>query len=147
MNRLVFLTSLVLILSHNASRCQEIIVTSDIDHFWSAYDRIKATDDSTVQYRAIREFIEKGSAGLHGIMLARNYTAESYVDAINAYPKFWNSIRANTFRAKELALKIELEIQKLRLLYPELKPATIYFTIGAMWNGMWSVEIVMWNET
>lgn len=132
MNRLIVLTGLVLTLANYTLRSQEIIVTSDIDHFWSAYDRITATDDSTVQYKVINEFIEKGSAGLHGMMQARNYAAESYVDAINSYPKFWNSIRANTFRAKELALKIEMEIQKLKLLYPELKPATIYFTIGAL---------------
>jgi hypothetical protein len=64
-------------------------------------------------------------------MLARRYNAKSYVDAINNYPLFWNSIRVNTLKAKTYSNELGLGIEKLKLIYPNLKPAKIFFTIGA----------------
>ena len=111
-------------------------ITSDIDNFWNAYDKITATKDRAEQLEQINKlFIEKGSPGLKGIMQARDYTDQSYIDAINNYPLFWNSVRANTLKAKELAKNIEVEVNKLKTIYPELKPAKIYFTIGALKTG------------
>lgn len=112
------------------------IVTSDIDNFWIAYDKITTTKDSAQQYSYINKlFIEKGSPGLKAIMQARQYTDKSYIDAINNYPLFWNSIRENTFKAKGIAKDIETDIQKLKKIYPDLKPAKIYFTVGAFRTG------------
>ncbi|MCZ4244287.1 DUF2268 domain-containing putative Zn-dependent protease [Pedobacter punctiformis] len=112
-------------------------VTSDIDNFWTAYDKIRSTNDSTLQYQYLNKlFIEKGSPGLKAIMEAREYTSKSYVDAINHYPLFWNSIRTNTLKAKGFAGEIELEVNKIKNIYLGLKPAKIYFTVGAlMTNG------------
>lgn len=111
-------------------------VTYDIDNFWTAYDKITTTKDSVEQYNYINNlFIDKGSLGLKAIMKARRYTDKSYIDAINSYPLFWNSIRANTFKSKQIANDIERDISKLKNLYPNLKPAKIYFTIGAFRTG------------
>jgi len=108
------------------------IITTDIDNFWAAYDKITATKDSAQQYQYLDDlFLKKGTPGLEAIMQARNYTPKSYIDAINNYPKYWNSIRANTLKASSFAGQIAEGIDKLRALYPVLKPATIYFTIGA----------------
>lgn len=109
------------------------VITSDIDRFWEAYDRITATKDSAEQYAILNElFIAKGSLGQLKMMEARRYTPESYINAINSYPKFWNSIRENTYRCKEVESDIEEGIKKLKALYPGLKPAKIYYTIGAL---------------
>jgi len=109
------------------------VVTTDIDNFWNAYDKITVTADTLQQHRFINElFIEKGSLGLKLMMQAKNYTAKSYVDAIRNYPLFWNSVRENTFKAKKVQQEIALELIKLKQLYPQLKPANIYFTIGAL---------------
>ena len=108
------------------------IITYDIDNFWEAYDKIITTKDSVKQYEYLNKtFIEKGSPGLKAIMEARSYTAESYIDAINNYPLFWNSIRPNTLKAIEFAEYINADIDKIRKIYPSLKPSKIYFTIGA----------------
>jgi uncharacterized protein YjaZ len=64
-------------------------------------------------------------------MRLRNYSPQNYIDAINNYPKFWESIRANTFQSKNLNNDVEKSINQLKTLYPELKPTTIYFTIGS----------------
>lgn len=120
-------------LSQNTS---ENFITYDIDNFWIAYDKIISTKDTIKQYEYINKlFIQKGSEGLKAIMEVRNYTDKSYIEAINNYPLFWNSIRKNTLKAKDFAEEIKLEIDKLKILYPNLKPAKIYFTIGALRTG------------
>jgi hypothetical protein len=112
---------------------QQNYVTYDIDNFWKAYDKIVGTSDSAQQYRYINEeYIGKASAGLEGMMQVREYTAKSYVDAINSYPKYWASIRNNTLKARSLAEGIGSGIEKLKLLYPALRPANLYFVIGAL---------------
>ncbi|MGI9034516.1 MAG: Ig-like domain-containing protein [Pyrinomonadaceae bacterium] len=112
------------------------IVTTDIDNFWSAYDKIITTKDNAEQLEYLNKlFIEKGTLGLKGIMQAREYTPQEYVDAINKYPLFWKSIRENTLKAKSFAKEIEIGISRLKKLYPELKPANIYFTIGVLRTG------------
>ncbi|WP_426669743.1 hypothetical protein ACPPVU_00585 [Mucilaginibacter sp. McL0603] len=111
-------------------------ITTDIDNFWTAFDKIVTTKDSVKQYYYInRLFIEKGTPGLKAMMQARAYTNKSYIDAINSYPLFWNSIRPNMFKAKKFAADISVNVLKLKKLYPELKPAKIYFTVGAFKSG------------
>lgn len=108
-------------------------VYSDIQNFWNAYDKIKTTKDSAQQYNYLNSlFLAKGTEGLKAIMEVRNYNAKSYIDAINNYPKFWNSVRNNTLQAKDVSKKIEKNIIKFGKLYPQTKPAKIYFTIGAL---------------
>lgn len=116
-----------------AQKNNSVFMTNDIDHFWTAYDKIISTKDSVEQYNYLNKlYLEKGSPGLKAIMQARNYTAKSYIDAINNYPIFWTSIRKNTLKAKDFAKAIEQDVAKMKKLYPELKPANVYFTIGAL---------------
>ncbi|MEM8507768.1 MAG: hypothetical protein AAF717_08055 [Bacteroidota bacterium] len=138
MNRFLILLSTLLILT----RCQmdkkqaENIVTSDIINFWEAYDKITSTQDTVLQYKYLDSlYFEKGTLGLEGIKQARNYTANDYINAINNYPEFWNSVRNNTLRADSYRQEIQEGIKQLRQLYPALQPRRIYFTIGAMRTG------------
>ncbi|HQR93457.1 MAG: hypothetical protein B7Y69_02840 [Sphingobacteriia bacterium 35-40-8] len=112
------------------------IVTTDINNFWQAYDKILSTKDSAEQYGYLNSyFLEKGSPGLKAIMSVRDYTATSYIDAIHNYPKFWKSIKANTLKAETFAKEIEQDALKIKQVFPKLKPATIYFTMGAFLTG------------
>ncbi|HEX2533949.1 MAG TPA: hypothetical protein VHK69_09455, partial [Chitinophagaceae bacterium] len=112
------------------------VFTSDIDHFWTAYDRCQTTTDSLQQLHYIQSlYIDKGTEGLKAFMKARDYTAERYVSLIRKYPKFWNSIRANTLSVKSRSGEIEQSIRKLKVLYPGLREARMYFTIGGLRSG------------
>ena len=123
---------LYLFISISLKSQTENIISSDIDNFWNAYDKIITSKDTILQSELINKlYIEKGTIGLKNIMIARRYNAKSYVDAINKYPLFWNSIRENTFQSKILSNELGIGIEKLKLVYPNLKPANIYFTIGA----------------
>ncbi|MFV0173782.1 hypothetical protein OBK14_05625 [Empedobacter falsenii] len=109
------------------------VFTSDVDNFWIAYDKIAQTKDSVLQYKYLNdEYLSKGTEGLKLIRETRNYTEKDYINAINSYPKFWNSVRKNTLKSKNISKDLNKGIKKLRLIYPELKPANIYFTIGAL---------------
>lgn len=111
-------------------------VTSDIDRFWKAYDKIRSVKDSAQQYQYLNDiYLSKATPGLTALMQEREYTAQSYIEAINSYPLFWNSVRANTYKSGTFAKDIEKEIVKFKQLYPALRPAAMYFTIGAMRTG------------
>jgi len=129
---------ILLVAGLHTSQAQEKanVITIDITNFWNAYDKISTTKDSLQQYDYINElFINKGTPGLKAMMQVRNYTAKQYVDAINRYPLYWNSIRANTYKANYFAKDIAININKLKKFYPQLKPAEIYFTIGVLRSG------------
>ncbi|MCJ8498854.1 DUF2268 domain-containing putative Zn-dependent protease [Chryseobacterium salipaludis] len=117
------------------------IITDDVDNFWNAYDKIILEKDSLQQLNLIKTlYIDKGTAGLDGIMRARRYTAEEYVYAINHYPKFWNSVRNNTLKNKQFSKEINNGIKKLKKIYPELKPVNIYFAIGILRTGGTTID-------
>lgn len=127
----VFFLLFTSIISFGQSR--QDFVDTDIRNFWQAYDKIMATKDSAMQYRYLQTlFLDKGTPGLKAIMENRGYTAASYIEAIHNYPRFWTSVRSNTNKVKDIPALVRPHLVKLRSLYPALKPATTYFTIGAL---------------
>ncbi len=91
-----------------ASSPPSVVVTSDIDRFWEAYDKIVATDDGVTQRELLDSlYIDRGTPGLAAIVERRGYTTGSYVEAINSYPEFWASIRPNTLRTGEFSAELD----------------------------------------
>jgi len=112
------------------------IITTDIDNFWIAYDKIVRTKDNAEQLEYLNKlFIEKASHGQQEMIKARRYTSQEYIDAINKRPEYWTTIRPRTLKAKDFAADFESGIEKLRKIYPELRPANIYFTVGVFRSG------------
>jgi hypothetical protein len=112
------------------------VFTSDIDNFWRAYDSCRTTNDSLKQLHYIQTlYIDKGTEGLKAFMEVRDYTADLWVSLIRQYPKFWLSIRPNTLAVKSKAKEIEQSIEKLKKIYPKLKEAKMYFTVGGLRSG------------
>lgn len=112
------------------------IFTSDIDNFWKAYDRIQTTKEYTEKINIINElYIDKGTKGLKAFMKARNYTDTLWVSLIEKLPKYWNSVRPNTLKIREKEQEMKLAIDRFKELYPELKNAEMYFTIGGLRSG------------
>lgn len=138
MNKLltILTTTLILASCQTEKKIYENIVTSDIFNYWEAYDKITSTKDSVLQYKYLDSlYFNKGTLGLQGIRQARNYMAQEYINVINNYPKFWNSVRDNTLKANSYREEIQQGIEKVKQLYPALKPNKIYFTIGALRTG------------
>ena len=133
MKSLRFFILLAFFLKTTAAQSQTHIISTDIDNFWQAYDGIITSADTAQQYQMLDKlFLSKATPGLKAIMEVRDYTAKSYIDAIKNYPLFWKSIRANTLKAKSFSTQIDQGIGRFKKLYPKIKPATIYFTMGAL---------------
>ncbi|RYY21309.1 MAG: hypothetical protein EOO04_18470 [Chitinophagaceae bacterium] len=125
------------------------VFTIDLDNFWMAYDSIKSTGDPGMKREVIQSlYIDRGSAGLKAFVRARNYTADVYLRLIEQYPNFWISVRPQTLAVKEQVPLIEKSIRQLQVLYPEMKSAGIYFTIGALRSGgtMFSNMVLIGTE-
>lgn len=112
------------------------IITTDINNFWTAYDKIVTTKDNAEQLEYLNKlFIEKATPGQQEMIKARRYKPQEYIDAINKRPEYWTRIRPNTLKAKDFAADFETGIEKLRKIYSELRPANIYFTVGVFRSG------------
>ncbi|MEZ4687372.1 MAG: hypothetical protein R3B47_15270 [Bacteroidia bacterium] len=119
-----------------AEKAASIVINEDIPRFWQAYDAIRATNDSSSQYSLLDSlYIRPATPGLKAFMERRQYRPQDFIHAINAYPRFWESVRENTLNSAKYAGAIEADVVRLHGLYPALKPAKIYFTIGALMSG------------
>lgn len=114
----------------------KIVYTADIDRFWEAYDSIATTSDTAKQTDFIqRLYVDKATPGLKAFMKARDYNARLWISLINKYPKFWKSVRSNTLSIKNQVPAITESIDNFRQLYPAMRPAKMYFTIGGLRSG------------
>ncbi len=131
---LIFLMSFVLTGQENDRHSN--IHTSDIDNFWTAFDSIQNTDNSPQKIALMqRLYVDKGTPGLKAFMQLRNFDAERLVQTIYKYPKFWQSIRPNTYKIYGKRDSIQKYINSFKVLYPTYREANIYFTITAIRSG------------
>lgn len=109
------------------------VVDRDVALFWQAYDRVKAVPDRAQQIQLLQTtYLDRGSPGLATFALAKQYDAATYVDAIRAYPGYWDSVRPRTALARPALDKVQRHLRRFASLYPALKPAGIYFEVGAL---------------
>ena len=134
MKSLAFLLLISGVYSCNSVQTEyENVITTDVVNFWIAYDFVTRESDTLKQVQLIDSlYIQKGTEGLKSIMEVRDYSAKEYVDLINKHPKYFASIRPNTSKSSQLAQDLNDGIKRLEAIYPYLKPAKIYFTIGCM---------------
>ncbi|NER11877.1 hypothetical protein GWK08_00340 [Leptobacterium flavescens] len=131
MRNTFYLLLVILVLACSTPKSDQVFVHSDISNFWNAYDSIRLTKDSLKQLDLLnRLFIDKASEGQKAMIEVRNYTPEEYLEAIESYPEFWESIRPNTLKAETHNKEIEKGILKLKDIYPDLQAADIYYTMG-----------------
>lgn len=107
------------------------VVTEDIRRFWAAYDHVRQESDPSKKKQWLQaEYLDRGSPGLKAFVESKRCSADKYVDALNKYPRFWNSVRANTLAID--VPSVDVELKKFRSLYPEMRPANAYAVIGCM---------------
>ncbi len=132
----LLLINLLLLSTAHAQTTKQTIITTDIDNFWAAFDQVQTTTDSLKQLDILqKQYVDKGTPGLKAFMEAKGYTTAAWLDCIRSYPKYWASIREKTYQVKALSKEFDPYLKKFKQLYPALKPANIYFCIGAMRSG------------
>ncbi len=112
------------------------IQTLDIDHFWEAFDNLKkckSRNDSIASFQKL--YLDRATNGLEDFIKARNFTAEKFVNAVSKMPKFYNSIRKNTYEVKKAVPIIDEVVSKFKEIYPNFKPFKVCFAIGLVNTG------------
>ncbi|MGC4096110.1 MAG: DUF2268 domain-containing putative Zn-dependent protease [Nitrospira sp.] len=114
----------------------KVVQTLDIDHFWEAFDNLKnckTRKDSIASFQAL--YLDRATDGLKDFIDAREFTAEKFVNEVAHLPKFYNSIRKNTWESKNAVPLVEDVVSKFREIYPNFKPFKVCFAIGLVNTG------------
>ena len=109
------------------------IVTSDIDHFWRAYDlaATRATPDERADaYR--REYFDPGSAGLLDYYSTKIYSVENFVQVIDTHPRYYASLRPSSLRVAAQEAPIRAAFRKMKALYANATFPDVYFVMGSL---------------
>lgn len=112
------------------------VQTLDIDHFWEAFDHLKndkTRKDSIQAFQTM--YLDKATDGLKDFIEARQFTAEKFVNAVAELPKFYNSVRKNTYEVKKAVPLVEEIVSKFKNIYPNFKPFKVCFAIGLVNTG------------
>jgi uncharacterized protein YjaZ len=112
------------------------IYTSDITNFWIAYDSIQTTNSHSQKVKYISDlYIKKATNGLQDFIAAREFSANEWVNLIEAYPKYWKSVRLQTLSILNDVGFLENLSKRFKEIYPDFIEPEIYFTIGCLRSG------------
>ena len=110
-----------------------VIVTSDIDNFWRAYDSLQLVKDRANQIRIINQlYLYPASSGFKEFISARNLTAEKYVQKITQNPTFWENIRIETLDLDDRINTINNTYNLFRQAYQNFYEPNVCFAIGCL---------------
>jgi len=108
------------------------IITTDIDHFWRAYDEATPVNDLRV-YRD--EYLRIGSAGLKEFARLKIGNVGNLVLTVWKHANYYASVRSSTRSIHSQEGHIRESFRKLKEIYPEALFPNVYFLIGSMNSG------------
>ncbi len=118
-----------------ASPDQAVFVTSDVEHFWKAYDS-GGSNGATGPFQT--EYLDRASPGLVDFIASRKVTAASLAAMVRAYPRYFADIRASTLRlATDDAVQARIRdgYRKIRDMYAPAVFPPVTFLIGRFSTG------------
>jgi hypothetical protein len=108
------------------------IITSDIDHFWWAFNEATPVNDLQV-YRD--DYLQRGSVGLKEFADLKIGNINNLVRNIWKYANYYASVRSSTRAIRSQESRIRESFRKLKEIYPEALFPNVYFLIGSMNSG------------
>lgn len=119
-----------------ASPADADFVTTDITNFWAAYDAGGASGNNAAFQT---EYLDKASPGLRSFIGARNLTANSLVQMVRAFPRYFAAIRPNSLRltgnADDVLGRIRANYNRIESLYPKAVFPPVTFLFGRFSTG------------
>jgi hypothetical protein len=110
------------------------LVTSDIDHFWDAYDRTqKDSSDKAATYQ--KYYLGKASPGLQNYWLKKVGGMKRFLSVHNSHEKFYAAVRKNTLNVNKQKPEIIAYFKKFEDIYPAATFPDVYFVIGSFSSG------------
>jgi hypothetical protein len=120
----------------NSDPNKALIVTSDIDNFWRAFDLAAQETDQAKKIAIFQtEYFDKGSIGLQDFVRLRIKSAGDLVEAVEKMPLFYASARSPSLRVAELEKEIRKGFHRFKRLYPDAVFPNVYFLIGTTSTG------------
>ncbi|HJV79047.1 MAG TPA: DUF2268 domain-containing putative Zn-dependent protease [Paludibacter sp.] len=118
----------------NADPAQAKFITTDIHHFWQAYDQ--ALKD-TLHFHQImkRGYFDLASQGMNDYMGLKVSSIDYFVQHIRSAPAFYSSIRANSLKVDTYKPSFLAACRKLKSIYADAVFPDVYFVIGAFTSG------------
>ena len=115
-------------------------ITTDIHHFWEAYDR--ALQD-TAHFRQIMKslYFDRASSGMEDYMAAKVRSIDAFVEHIRSAPKFYAAIRKNTLLTDAYKPKFVASFRKMKSIYSAAKFPDVYFIMGAFTSGGTATDV------
>lgn len=130
---LVFSIALcVTIRAQNTDPLKTKIVTSDLDHFWNAFELSKPAIDPAILQS---HYLDNGSKGIVGFMNGRIKSAEELSATIRKHYNYYNTIKSSTDSISEMADQIRTSLVRLKDLHPDAIFPPVYFVIGRLTSG------------
>ena len=114
---------------------QAVFVTSDIEHFWKAYDS-GGSNGATAPFQT--EYLDKASPGLADFIASRNVTASSLAGMVRTFPRYFADIRGSTLRLATDGVvqgRIRAGYRKIRDMYGPAVFPPVTFLIGRFSTG------------
>ncbi|TPE45820.1 gliding motility protein GldB-related protein [Pontibacter mangrovi] len=133
MKKLYALLTLLLTSAAGYSQASFQIVTSDVDLFWNAFDKLKEAQSKEDSVRVLdEEYLQKASAGVKQFTPGRIRNAAYLQKVINRHPQYYTQLKGHTHKLQEAVPKMQAHYGRLKELYPDTNIPRVYFVVGAM---------------
>ena len=105
------------------------LVTSDIDHFYNAFDL--ARKDSTNAEKIFNNYyFKRGSKGLNDFYKTKIQSKKKFSEFVLAFEDYYQSIRNDITNLNDLESQIKQNFNDFEKLYPEANFPDVYFLVG-----------------
>ncbi|WP_296311316.1 DUF2268 domain-containing putative Zn-dependent protease [Winogradskyella sp. UBA3174] len=105
------------------------MVTSDIDHFYNAFD-LAIKDSGKAEQIFNKYYFKKGSKGLNDFYKTKIQSKKKFSEFILTFKYYYQSIRMDITDLKDLENQIKQNFNDFEKLYPEAKFPDVYFLVG-----------------
>ena len=110
---------------------QAAVVTTDVDHFWQAFDdaaKVTMAERAAI-YR--QEYFGRASQGLNDFTAFRHVTPDSLAEHVEQHRADYEKLRGYIKQVVDQKPAIQAAFRRLEALYPGIKfPAHVYFVVG-----------------
>jgi hypothetical protein len=110
---------------------QAEVVTSDVDHFWQAFDdaaKVPPADRAEVY---TKEYFDLGSQGLKDFTTRRIGSPEVFTQHVEENRAYYSKMRPQIGKVVDQKPVIQAAFRRLKALYPDIKfPEHVYFVVG-----------------
>lgn len=110
------------------------LVTSDINHFWQAYDLAKG-DSAALQKQMRALYFAQATPGMQDYFGLKVSSVNYFIDQVIRHSKFHATVRNNTLAAERSKPAIMAALRRFKAIYPAAAFPDVYFVMGAFTSG------------